>query len=204
LCYSSFRKLRESEFKSFGETMTTTNNQLPMRAWIVAFFMGLILCAPAQPSSAAANSDLRLWSFGDCERTFPRADSRQYQECVRVVGSPEAKDLRAQRACEDGYAKDPKGLDLCVSASRQTKRPPLPDTTLSPEMTLKVQSIAAAAVEQQSTAGTAPISPEPAPSPETETPTPHSRSSTAKVFIVSALGFLMLGAGGVVVLRKHD
>ena len=177
--------------------MTTKSNS-PGRVSLVAFFMVLTISALVQAPGAAASPDMRLWSFGDCERKYPRADSTEYRECMRVVGSPESKDLRAQRSCEDSYANDPKGIDGCLSAYRLTKENPAPAiaaTTLSPDMTRYVQAIAAAAVEQTDTT--------PKEAVATESAAVRAGSSLTSLVLVGVLGILLLGVGGAVLLRRE-
>lgn len=184
--------------------MATTKGTLDLRVWSIAILAGWIVSAAALARDAAASPDMRLWSFGDCERKYPRADSQEYQECMRVVGSPEAKDLRAQRSCEDSYSNDPKGLNHCVATYQQTKQRPTTtntDTTLSPEMTLKVQAIAAAAVEQHETT---PSKTPSAAAVGAESATTRAGSSLTSLVLVGALGVLLLGVGGAVILRGQS
>ena len=170
-----------------------------LQPFILATFFVLSSGALARTSGEASSQvDMRLWSFGNCERNFPRADSAEYQECLRVVGSVEAKDLRAQRSCEDSYASDQAGIDRCLSAYRRTKErspPATAATTLSPEMTLKVQAIASAAVEQSSTAATGSVS-------AVATTSPNGPSLLSRV-VVGVLAILLLGVGGAFVLRRQ-
>ncbi len=183
---------------------TTKDTSAEVRRWVIAIFMVLTICALAPTRGAGASPDMRLWSFGDCQRKFPSADTEEYKECMRVVGSPEAKDLRAQRICEDSYANDHKGIDRCLSAHRLTKERPggvasdasgVAGSALSPEMTLQVQAIASAAVEQRTTEVKESVS--------AETATPRAGSSLTSLVLVGALGILLLGIGGAVVLRRQ-
>ena len=61
-------------------------------------------------------TDMRLWSFGDCDRNFPYVNAPEHQECVRVVGSDAAKDARAVHYCEVSHAKDPAEATQCKAA----------------------------------------------------------------------------------------
>jgi hypothetical protein len=56
--------------------------------------------ANAAEGTARNLPDMRLWSFGDCDNKFPFVNSDERKECVRVVGSEEARDARAYRVCE--------------------------------------------------------------------------------------------------------
>jgi hypothetical protein len=169
-----------------------------VRPWVLAISMTLSTCALAQTGgNAASRGDMRLWSFGACERKYPNADTEEYKECMRVVGSAEAKDLRAQRLCEDSYDNDPPAIDRCISAA--TKERPAPAsaitaTTLSPEMTLKVRAIASAAVEQEHTADK-----DVAPA---DASTARAGSSLLSRVLVGALAVLLLVVGGTIVLRR--
>jgi hypothetical protein len=171
-----------------------------VRPWVLAISLTLSTCALAQTGGdAASRGDMRLWSFGACERKFPHADTEEYKECMRVVGSAEAKDLRAQRLCEDSYDNDPPAIDRCLSAYRATKERPasasaITATTLSPEMTLQVKAIASAAVEQEHTAAK-----EVAPA---EASTARAGSSLLSRVLVGALAVLLLVVGGTIVLRR--
>jgi hypothetical protein len=64
----------------------------------------------------ASNPDMRLWSFGECDKNFPYSDSPQHKECVRVVGSEEAKDARATHYCDRSHDKDPAEAARCKQA----------------------------------------------------------------------------------------
>ena len=170
-----------------------------LRPFILATFFVLSTGALARTSGEVSSQvDMRLWSFGNCERNFPSADSAEYQECMRVVGSVEAKDLRAQRSCEDSYASDQAGIDRCLSGYHRTKEgstPAIAATTLSPEMTLKVQAIASAAVEQTSTVATESVS--------AAATTSRNAPSLMSRIVVGVLAILLLGVGGAFVLRRQ-
>lgn len=57
--------------------------------------------------AGASNADMRLWSFGEGDKNFPDIDTAAHRECVRVVGSDEARDARAVHFCDLSHAKDP-------------------------------------------------------------------------------------------------
>ena len=176
--------------------------------WVLAISMAVATNALAQTGGATPSraDDMRLWSFGDCERKYPRADTGERKECMRVVGSAEARDVRAQRVCEDSYANDPTGIEHCTSAYRAIKDKPAqgslvanspasPAVTLSPEMMRKVKAIASAAVEQNSAA-----SGEAAPA---DAVTSREGSSTMSLVLTGALGILLLGVGATLILRNQ-
>ena len=189
--------------ESWKMTMTTMKCSLAgVRPWALAISMTLMsTCALAQAvGDGASRGDMRLWSFGACERKYPRADTEEYKECMRVVGSAEAKDLRAQRLCEDSYDNDPPGIARCMSAYLATKERPatasvVTAATLSPEMTLKVKAIASAAVAQQDAAAKE-VTP-------AEASTARAGSSLLSRVLVGALVILLLGVSGTLLLRRQ-
>ncbi len=65
--------------------------------------------------------DMRLWSFGDCDNKYPYLTSAEHKECVRVVGSEEARDARAYRICETSNARDPEEVARCKSTYKANK-----------------------------------------------------------------------------------
>ncbi len=67
-------------------------------------------------ASGASTTDMRLWSFGDCDKNFPYVDSPERKECVRVVRSDEATDARALRVCDVSHSKDPAEATRCKDA----------------------------------------------------------------------------------------
>ena len=66
-------------------------------------------------------SDMRLWSFGACSKAFPYVDAPEHKECVRIVGSDEAKDARAFYFCDTSHAKDPAEAKRCRDAYVENK-----------------------------------------------------------------------------------
>ena len=85
-------------------TMILKRSLVRLGPWAWAFAMILVADvwaqAPAAGFSSAGATDMRLWSFGDCDRRYPYVNTAERKECVRVVGSVEAKDARAYRMCE--------------------------------------------------------------------------------------------------------
>jgi hypothetical protein len=119
---------------------------------------------PAKPAAADAVSslnteDMKLWSFGDCARVYPYASSEQYKQCVKVVGSDEAKEARAFRFCQTSFEKDPAEAARCKAAYQENRRkaasdglvtgaPAAPQTPLPPEVLQRVRNIATAGAER--------------------------------------------------------
>src|SRR5438105_2183703 len=73
----------------------------------------------AEPNTALP--DMRLWSFGDCSRQFV-AESAKYKECVRTVGSEEAKDARAYHVCTTSHQRDRAEAARCKQAYDEKKK----------------------------------------------------------------------------------
>jgi len=110
--------------------------------------------------------DMQLWSFGECDNRFPFTNSAEHKECVRVVGSDEAKDARAFRICETSNPRDPKEVARCKSTYTANKHSAAqsgyvpnavvhPKAPPSPEEIQRVKAIAAAAVENDKAAAKA-------------------------------------------------
>jgi hypothetical protein len=155
--------------------------------------------------AGAASSDMRLWSFGECDRNFPFVDTPEHKECVRVVGSDEAKDTRAARVCETSHAKDPAEATRCKAAYLENKARAehggfranpanLPPTVASPSTA--PQRDQAAAIASLTRALTAPEPEEPAPpgasAPEPAAPPPPPESSSSIGGIVIGLAVMLL------------
>ena len=164
--------------------------------------------------AATATEDMRLWSFGDCDRRFPYVDTDTHKECVRVVGSPEARDARALHVCEVSNGADREETERCKSAYLANKEKAAqevlaarsPAVVLPPpsaEIMRRVKAITTAAIEEKRAAGQAEPSPaaaEPADPPaELQAESSSSVSTTAVVLLVAALG----GLGATVVRRKQ-
>jgi hypothetical protein len=154
-----------------GEALTTTSSNRNF-AWIatsvVALALGLMVCANAFAQSAAASlarvaaptDDMRLWSFGDCERRFPQTGTPEHKECVRVVGSPEAAEARALRICDVSHSSDKDEAERCKASYKANKvraaadgvvanAPAAPQAPPSEEVMRRVKAIGSAAVEDE-------------------------------------------------------
>jgi len=142
----------------------------PNLAWIatsvVALALGLMVCADAfaqnaaAPKTVAATEDMRLWSFGDCDRRFPYSGTAEHKECVRVVGSPEAVEARALRVCDVSHAADREEAERCKASYKANKvraaaegvvanAPAAPQAPPSEEVMRRVKAITTAAVEAE-------------------------------------------------------
>jgi hypothetical protein len=80
-----------------------------------------VLAQTATPRLTVAK-DMRLWSFGDCDRRFPYVNTEEHKECVSVVGSAEARDARALRICEVSHEKDREEVDRCSARTAPTRK----------------------------------------------------------------------------------
>jgi len=121
--------------------MTTTSrnrNLVRIATSVAALALALMVCANAfaqdasatQSSAAPQNGaaprvagadDMRLWSFGDCDRRFPYTSAPEHKECVRVVGSPQAVEARALRVCDVSHAADKEEAERCKASYRANK-----------------------------------------------------------------------------------
>ena len=114
---------------------------------------------PVAPDAIPRGADdMRLWSFGECDRRFPSVNSDEHRQCVRVVGSEEARDARAYRVCDISHERDRAEAARCKSAYRSNKEKAaqggyvLNGTAQAtaappPEVLQRVRAIAEAAVE---------------------------------------------------------
>jgi len=121
--------------------MTTTSqnwNCVWIATSVAALALGVMVCANAfaqgnvapqtsvapqtgsEPRTASAD-DMRLWSFGDCDRRFPYTSTPEHKECVRVVGSPQAVEARALRVCDVSHAADKEEAERCKASYRANK-----------------------------------------------------------------------------------
>jgi hypothetical protein len=102
--------------------------------------------------------DMRLWTFGDCDRSFPYVDSDEHKQCVRVVGSEEARDARAFRVCETSHEGDSQEAARCKAAYRANRAQAAQDGLIAnaaaqsaaptpPDVMQKVKVITEVAVE---------------------------------------------------------
>lgn len=205
-----------------GKAMTRTSDNRGF-AWaatsVVALALGLMLCANAFAQNGtvprATTEEMRLWSFGDCDRRFPYIGTPDHQECVRIVSSPEARDARALRVCETSHPTDHAELERCKAAYRSNKEkaareaagvPTADPSAASPEVMRRVKAITTAAVEEQRAAAGAAApeaaAPEPAVQRATEAPTPEK--STWKGTVITVM-LLAIGAGlGVNLVRRKQ
>ena len=187
--------------------------------WAIALTLLLATDVPAQTASSsrvtvAATEDMRLWSFGDCDRRFPYVNTDEHKECVRVVGSPAARDARALRICEVSHQKDREEIDRCKAAYGANKEKAAKDGVVanapttaqappSEEMMRRVRAITAAAVEANRSAALAE-----APPPDEEQAESPSRSMEPESSSVTTIGLalllvVILGYGFTVARKKQ-
>ena len=159
---------------------TSPNRNLPWIATsVVALALGLAVCANAFAQHAAAPQgrvlaaaeDMRLWSFGDCDRRFQYTGTPEYKECVRVVGSAEAVEARALHVCDVSHSADRQEAERCKANYKANKAKAAQDgvaadtpagsqPAVSEEVMRRVKAIGSAAVEEQRAA--AKVTPAPA------------------------------------------
>jgi hypothetical protein len=171
-------------------------------AWLAPWALALATVLAAGASAGASGTaavgaeDMRLWSFGECDRRFPYTNSDEHKECVRVVGSAEAKDARALRMCALSHAHDPAEIERCQSGYQANKEKAaqdgvVPNTTAAPqappsaEVMRNVKAITAAAVE----ANRADAGPVAAPAPAVEEAPPAQEDESS---IISTIGTVFL------------
>ena len=188
---------------------------------ILAFATLVATGAIAQTTNGAANAprsmpDMRLWSFGECANRFPYVNTDEHKECVRVVGSDEAKDARALRVCETSNPRDPAEVARCKSTYQENKQVAAqagyvpnqaaqPKAPPSAEEITRVKAIAAAAVERDKAAAVAAA---PAAAVEPDEPiqrNPDDEESSYSITLVLALlfGAGLLGTAAVMSRRKQ-
>jgi len=159
---------------------------------------------------------MRLWSFGDCDNKFPYVNSDEHKECVRVVGSEEARDARAYRICETNHARDPEEVARCkgmykANKDRAVQSGYVPDkggqqqAAPTAEELQRVRAIASVAVESdkarvreaaQANAVAVAAPPEPEPTPEPEEPEGPS-------LLVIVLSLVAMGGGSFAFLQRR-
>lgn len=188
--------------------------------WAMALMLALatdVLAQTATPRvTVAPIEDMRLWSFGDCDRRFPYVNTDEHKECVRVVGSAEARDARALRVCEVSHEKDREEIDRCKAAYHANKEKAAqdgvaansvaaPQAPPSEEMMRRVKAITSAAVEAKRAAALAAAPP---PSEEEAAPEPSLRSVEPESSSVSTIGLVLLVVGflgyALTVVRKKQ
>jgi hypothetical protein len=185
--------------------------------WAMALTLLLatdVLAQTAAPLlTVAPLEDMRLWSFGDCDRRFPYVNTEEHKQCVRVVGSAEARDARALHVCEVSHAQDREEIDRCKAAFHANKEKAAQDAVVanaptasqappSDEMMRRVKVITAAAVEANRVAALAEAPPaeEPAEAPSSRVE-PESSSLTTiglPLLLIGVLGY------GFTVARKKQ
>jgi hypothetical protein len=205
------------------EMMTKEKNRYPRFApWAMAFALllaGDVLAqaqapAPTARVAIALGDDMRLWSFGDCERRFPYFDTEEHKQCVRVVGSPEARDARALRVCEVSHNTDLAEIDRCKATYQANKEralrdgwavnPSTQEDVQSAEVMRRVKAITSAAVEENRVATQAPARPTPRTHPP-ESPAMEASSENSSVWKVGVVLLLVavVGLGANAVRRKQ-
>ena len=180
--------------------------------WAMALVMVLATDVAAQTAAprttVAPTQDMRLWSFGDCDRRFPYVNTDEHKECVRVVGSAEARDARALRVCEVSHATDREEIDRCKSAYHANKEnaardgvvanvSAVPQAPPSEEMMRRVKVIASAAIEAKraADAAAAPPADEAAPEVPVQEIVPETSSVTTlglALLVVGLLGYMIM------------
>jgi hypothetical protein len=167
-------------------------------------------------AAGASNADMRLWSFGECDKNFPFVETPAHKECVRVVGSDEAKDARAVHFCTVSHAKDPAEAARCKEAyfankaeaeqagfrANPSSAPPIVAPTAAAPKPDKAAEIAA-----MTRALTAPDPEEPAaadaPAPEiVPGPAPKPSSSSTGTIMLGLSILLLLAGAGMLYLRR--
>jgi hypothetical protein len=128
--------------------------------------LGMVLSADVLGQSGTARitvangEDMRLWSFGDCDRRFPYVDTDSHKECAKIVGSAEAKDARALKVCEVSLQPNLEEIERCKGAYYANKEKAARDiaathalataqAAASPETIRMVKAITSAAVENK-------------------------------------------------------
>jgi len=164
------------------------------------------------PEGGARNlPDMRLWSFGDCDNKFPYVNSDEHKECVRVVGSEEARDARAYRVCATSNPRDPEEVARCKNTYKTNKdrsaqsgyvpnAAPQAQAQPTAEDLQRVRAIAAAAVERDKAIAVAAVAAAPDPEP---TPEPEETGPSTLVVALFLVGIL-LGAAVFVQRRRQS
>lgn len=159
--------------------------------------------------------DMRLWSFGDCDNKFPFVNTDEHKECVRVVGSEEARDARAYRVCETSNARDPEEVARCKSTYKANKdrsaqsgyapnSAPQAQAQPTAEDLQRVRAIAAAAVERDRAAAATPAAHEAQGGiPEPEFAPPPAEESGSSTLVVALIAGVLIGGGIYLARRKQ-
>jgi len=184
--------------------------------------LGMVLAADVLGQSAAARTvatteDMRLWSFGDCDRKVPDVDTDSHRECVKIVGSAEAKDARALKVCEVSHQPNLEEIERCKGAYYANKEKAARDiaatnalvtaqAAASPETMRMVKAITSAAVESKEAATAVPAPPE----AKQDSPTPPTAEATESSSPMPTIGLALLGVVAVgfgaknVIRKKQD
>lgn len=174
----------------------------------------------AQTPNAAGGTpqsmpNMQLWSFGECDNRFPFTNSAEHNECVRVVGSDEAKDARAFRVCETSNPRDPGEVARCKSTYTANKHASVqsgfvpnaiaqPKAPPSAEEIKQVKAIAAAAVENDNAVAKAAAAAVSQPDDPIIVSNKDGESSYRWSLILAlAFGASLLGAAAVMSRRKQ-
>ena len=187
------------------------------RPWATDASAGKAPKAGGAAAAGVSSADMRLWSFGECDRNFPYVDSPAHKECVRVVGSDEAKDARAVHYCDVSHAKDPAEATRCKEAYFANKAeaeqagfrtsasspPPVVAPAAAAPKPDKAAEIAALtralkALDPEEAAPADAPAPEIAPAPKAPPPS----SSSAGTVMMGLLIILLLAGIGMRYLRK--
>lgn len=166
--------------------------------------------------------DMRLWSFADCDSKFPYINTDEHQECVRVVGSDEARDARAYRVCETSNG-NPEEVARCKSTykankDRSARSGYVPNSApesqaqaqVNAEDLQRVRAIAAAAVEGDQAASAPAVAASAAAAPAAEgtprpgiAPPPPEESGRSTLVMALVLGAVLVGAGAYFARRRQ-
>jgi hypothetical protein len=165
---------------------------------------------PVAPDAIPPGADdMRLWSFGECDRRFPYVSSDEHKQCVRVVGSEDARDARAYRVCDVSHERDREEAARCKAAYKANKQKAaqdgyVPNTAAqplaapSPDVMQKVRAIAEAAVEHDREAASTEAAAAPAAAsaaaaePELERGTAETHEFWSPMTLIGTLSLCML------------
>jgi hypothetical protein len=174
---------------------------------------------PGTTEGATRNMpDMRLWSFGDCDNKFPYVNTDEHKECVRVVGSEEARDARAYRVCETSNPRDREEVARCKSTYKANKdrsaqsgyvpnAAPQAQAAPTAEDLQKVRAIATAAVERdraEKAAAAAASDPAAEAPPQPDPPPPEPEESGPSTLVIALCAAALLLGGAVFVQRRKQ
>jgi len=184
--------------------------------------LGMVLSADVLGQSGTARitvangEDMRLWSFGDCDRRFPYVDTDSHKECAKIVGSAEAKDARALKVCEVSLQPNLEEIERCKGAYYANKEKAARDiaathalataqAAASPETIRMVKAITSAAVENKEASAVPPP-----PEAKRDSTTPLTAEATESSSPMPTIGLALLGVVAVgfgaksVIRKKQD